>query len=146
MLLGVNSRLSAEVLNTMMIMGHGDVIAFVDANFPAQSVAQSTILGAAIDWAVDAEIALEAVLEHFPIDTFQPEIPPVQGMQVVGASDEMPEVVQAVAPLLSKFGQSVVPVERMEFYQRAKACFAVVQLAEHRPYGNFVLRKGVVGF
>lgn len=38
------------------------------------------------------------------------------------------------------------PLERFDFYDRAKKAFAIVQAgAERRPYGNFVLKKGVVG-
>ena len=43
-------------------------------------------------------------------------------------------------------GVAVGPIERFDFYERARSCFAVVQCSgERRPYGNFVLTKGVVG-
>lgn len=145
MLIGINPKLPAAVVNTMMTMGHGDVIAFVDANFPARSVARSTILDEPINWAVGSTTALAAVLDHFPIDTFQPDIPAVQAMQVVDAPDDIPDAIKDATPLLKAHGQNIARVERMEFYERAKACFAIIQLAEHRPYGNFLLRKGVVG-
>lgn len=144
MLVGINPRLPANVVNTMMTMGHGDTIAFVDANFPARSVAQLTTLGVPMDWAVDSTTALNAVLDHFPIDTYQPEIPPVRGMQVVDAPDEIPAAIRDATPLFKTHGQDIVRVERMAFYELAKACFAIIQLAEHRPYGNFLLRKGIV--
>ena len=35
-------------------------------------------------------------------------------------------------------------IERFEFYKAAKKCFAVVQTSENRPYGCFILKKGVV--
>ena len=37
------------------------------------------------------------------------------------------------------------PLERFEFYAAARTAFAVVQTSERRPYGNFLIRKGVVG-
>jgi len=42
-------------------------------------------------------------------------------------------------------GVSPVGVERFEFYEQARKCFAVVQTLERRPYGNYILAKGVVG-
>ena len=33
---------------------------------------------------------------------------------------------------------------RHQFYAAAKKCFAVVQNSENRPYGCFILKKGVV--
>jgi L-fucose mutarotase len=36
-----------------------------------------------------------------------------------------------------------VRVGRRQFYERAKAAFAVVMTGELRPYGNLILKKGV---
>jgi L-fucose mutarotase len=38
----------------------------------------------------------------------------------------------------------VEEVERFEFYARAAQAFLVVRTGERRPYGNLILRKGVV--
>jgi L-fucose mutarotase len=35
-------------------------------------------------------------------------------------------------------------IERHAFYEAARKCFAVVQTSENRPYGCFILKKGVV--
>jgi L-fucose mutarotase len=40
-----------------------------------------------------------------------------------------------------------IPVERLErfaFYEAAKSGFGVIQVGDTRPYGCFLLRKGVV--
>lgn len=42
-------------------------------------------------------------------------------------------------------GAKFQPLERYEFYEKAKDAFAVVQCAERRPYGCFLIQKGVVG-
>ena len=43
-------------------------------------------------------------------------------------------------------GVAIEPCERFEFYDRSKQAYAIVQAsAERRPYGNFILVKGVVG-
>lgn len=144
MLKGIHPDLTVQVLHTVFSMGHGDTIALVDANFPATSVAQSTHVKVPIDWSLEAVPALTALLEHFPIDTFEPDIPPVRGMQVVGVPNAVPDVVQDADQIFARFDQSTSLVERMAFYEKAKSAFAIIRLAEHRPYGNFLIRKGVV--
>ena len=43
-------------------------------------------------------------------------------------------------------GISIEPLERFSFYERASTAFCVVQaVGERRPYGNWILKKGVVG-
>lgn len=145
MLNGVHTALSPKLVHVLMSMGHGDSIVFADANFPSASVARSTCHGEPIEWTVDAITALQAVLAHFPLDPYDPDIPPVQGMAVVDAPDAIPEVVAEAAPLFKAAGgYDVALVERHAFYTAARSCFAVVRTAEARPYGNFILRKGVV--
>jgi L-fucose mutarotase len=36
-------------------------------------------------------------------------------------------------------------VERFAFYERARAAYAIVLTGEKQPFGNFILRKGVIG-
>ena len=42
-------------------------------------------------------------------------------------------------------GQSAEPVERFAFYERVRAAYAIVLTGEMQPFGNFILRKGVIG-
>lgn len=40
----------------------------------------------------------------------------------------------------------VQPLPRFNFYERTEEAYAIVQCGgERRPYGNFVIKKGVVG-
>jgi len=145
MLVGLHPALSPQIVHILMRMGHGDTIVFADANFPSAAVAQSTCHPQPVEWTVDAITALGAVLGHFPIDLYDPEIPPVQGMAVVDMPGAIPEVVAEATPLFKAAGGfDVTLVERHAFYEAARSCFAVVRTAESRPYGNFILRKGVV--
>jgi L-fucose mutarotase len=144
MLIGIHPALSPDVLHTIAAMGHGDCIVVVDANFPASSVAAETIIGKPLYMTLDAVAALDALLTHLPIDTFTPEVPPVQGMQIVGTPNGIPEVVENAAPLFAAHDQTVTLVERMAFYENAKKAFAVIRTTETLPYGNFLIRKGVV--
>ncbi len=40
--------------------------------------------------------------------------------------------------------ERVAELERFAFYERARAARLVVRTGEPRPYGNLILRKGVV--
>ena len=45
MLKGIDNRLNAEVLGCLRAMGHGDYLIVSDTNFPADSIARTTVLG-----------------------------------------------------------------------------------------------------
>ncbi|MDO5605434.1 MAG: RbsD/FucU domain-containing protein [Paracoccus sp. (in: a-proteobacteria)] len=144
MLKGIDPLVSAELLFVLAAMGHGDSIVIADANFPAASVACHTVHGRAIPLACDAMRALRAVLSLMPLDPYDDD--PVLTMQVVGDADAVPEVVAEAAPLIAAEGFTATGIERHAFYARARDAFAVILSAESRPYGNFILRKGVIGF
>jgi L-fucose mutarotase len=57
------------------------------------------------------------------------------------AHDLGAQAIQKHAP-----GVSIQPCERFDFYDRARTAYAIVQASgERRPYGNYILVKGVVG-
>ncbi len=83
MLKKIPRLLSAEALNALMLMGHGDEFLICDVNHPAATVARDTVYGQIIDLAgADIPTALAAILELFPVDTFVEQT--VKRMQVVG--------------------------------------------------------------
>ena len=148
MLKGVNPILNADLLYVLESMGHGDELALVDCNFPSASVAADTVLGEPIILdGVDIPQAARAILSVFPLDSFVEE--PVLRMEVVGKPDElmpchtdMQKVVQETSDRAWKMGS----IERFDFYDRARKAYAVVAAAgERRPYGCFMLVKGVIG-
>jgi L-fucose mutarotase len=61
---------------------------------------------------------------------------------VVGAPGEIPEVQRLVQAELGS--AKLAGLERFAFYEAAKKAFAVVQVGDPRPYGCFLLRKGVI--
>ncbi len=144
MLKNINSLLNPDLLYALSSMGHGDTLTICDASFPATAIASETVTGVALQMTVDATTALETILSVFPIDTFDLEIPPVQGMQVVGAPDEIPPCMQDCAPLIEAEGSTISLVERHAFYEITKKSFVIIRTIEARPYGNLVLRKGVI--
>ncbi len=146
MLKGIPSILNADLLWVLRAMGHGDDLAVVDRNFPATSVASETVTGKLIriDGANDNQ-AIAAIVELMPLDTFVPSS--LHHMQVVDEPDTVLDVhreVQAICSAAHGDTIAMESIERHEFYQRAKKTFAIVQTTEDRPYGCFILKKGVV--
>ena len=146
MLKGLDPLLDAELLYLLAAMGHGDDLALVDRNFPADSVARATVTGQLVRQdGVDTTAMARAILSLFPLDSFVEA--PVQRMEVVGEPGTLLEVhedMQRVANQAEGREVTMASLERFAFYQAAKGAYAVVATAEARPYGCFVLKKGVV--
>jgi L-fucose mutarotase len=141
MLRRVNPLLHPELRYALAAMGHGDELALVDRNYPAVSAGERVLR---LD-GVDNRRAAEAILEHFPLDTFVEE--PLLRMEVVGAADE-PTPVQAEMLEVARAaeGRSITmgSLARLDFYERARSAFAVVITGEEVPYSCFLLVKGVI--
>jgi L-fucose mutarotase len=145
MLKGIDPLLSPDLLHLLARMGHGDVLALVDANHPAESVARATTTGLLIRLpGVRVERALAAVLSILPLDDFEPE--PIRFMQVVGNPAAIPEPVADMrrAARMAGFAGEFASLERFAFYAAARAAFAVVQCGDPRFYGNALIRKGAI--
>ena len=140
MLKGIDPRLGPELLMTLRAMGHGDEIAIVDGNYPADAHARRLVR---MD-GHDAVSIADAILSVMPLDdfveatAFRPGIKdqPDRREPVFG---DFEAVVERHEP-----GKAVVPLPGEAFYERVKAAYAVVATGERRLYGNLVLRKGVV--
>jgi L-fucose mutarotase len=146
MLKGIDHRLNAEVLAALRAMGHGDTVAVVDTNFPAEAVARATVVGRRLSMEnLTAAEAVGAILSVLPLDTFVADF--AGRMEVVGAPAEIPAVqaeVQAAIDLAEGRSRPMVGIERFAFYDRARDAFALVQTGERRFYGCVILRKGVI--
>ncbi len=145
MLKGINPLLTPELLKLMMEMGHDEALVLADANFTAMSIAAGKPVIRLPG--VSMLNAIEAVSSLFPLaaDVTQP----VAFMAVSGEADSyrsalQREVIALITPELLP-GQSVEAVERFVFYERARAAYAIVVTGELQPFGNFILRKGVIG-
>lgn len=146
MLKGIDPVLTADLLWVLDAMGHGDDLALVDANHPAEKIARATTSGKLIRLpGVTMARAARAILSVLPIDDFEPN--PVRRMEVVGHPREIPEIQAEVQKEIdSALGKPLAMsgLERFAFYEAAKKSFAVVQAGDARPYGCFLLRKGVI--
>ncbi|MEO1091740.1 MAG: RbsD/FucU family protein [Pseudomonadota bacterium] len=146
MLKGIDPLLNADVLQALRAMGHGDDIALVDTNFPADSVARETVTGfpLRID-GVTAATTARAILSVMPLDGFVDE--PASRMEVVGEPGKvLPVQTEVQAEIDAAEGRSwpMGSIERFAFYERAKRAYAVVQTGERRFYGCFLFKKGVI--
>jgi len=146
MLKGIDPLLSADILWVLAAMGHGDDVAIVDGNHPAETIARATTSRRLVRLpGVTMERAVAAILTVLPIDDFTDD--PVRRMEVVGKPDDIPPVQQAVQAAIDKAAGRALPmrgIERHAFYAAARSAFAVIQCGDARPYGCFLIRKGVI--
>lgn len=141
MLKGIHPLLIPDLLHALALMGHGDEVAIVDANFPAARLARWLI---ELPGASSPE-ALAAVLSVFPLDPVS--LPLALTMQVRGDPEAVPEAVTDFAAVFGDCGlaaREIGSLERHAFYERAGHAFVIVRTGELRPYGNILLVKGTV--
>jgi L-fucose mutarotase len=142
MLKGLDPLLTPDLLRTLRAMGHGDEIAIVDGNYPAESAGPPVIR---LD-GISTTAALNAVLSVMPLDSFVPAA--AWCMEVVGQPDAEQPIFGEFRGALRKYeGErfQLAKLERFAFYERAGLCFSVVATGERRLYGNIILKKGVIG-
>lgn len=138
MLKGVDPVLGPDLLRLLAQMGHGDVLAVVDRNYPAFAAGAP-----AVDLAVDLTTALRAICSLVPVDGFVEH--PVRHM-LTDDGTEGPALPDVRAVLDAAEGRlvGVAGIARSDFYQAASEAFAVVRTIETRPYACILLAKGVV--
>lgn len=144
MLKGIHPLLSPDLLGVLMEMGHDDALVLADANFTAMSLAAGKpvlrLPGIGMADAVQAVISLlplAADLDH-PVAFMQ-----VGGTQAPYRSALQREVLGHLEPHFLS-GQSAESLERFAFYERARTAYAFVVTGERQPFGNFIVRKGVL--
>jgi L-fucose mutarotase len=145
MLIKIDPILSPELLFTLRTMGHGDKLVLADANFPANSMNKNVIR---LD-GVNIKDAAKAILSVFPLDSFIVS----QGgtaanrMEVDDNPNELTEThKEFIKAVKDVSGESwkVGSIERQSFYNEAKKSYAIVITTDARPFGCFILTKGVI--
>ena len=140
MLKNIDPMLSPDLLRGLRAMGHGDEIAIVDANYPAESAGPMLIR---MDGQTTTRV-LEAVLSVMPLDEFVEEA--AWRMEVVGNPERMEPVMGEFAAVIgrhepkAKLGR----LERFAFYDRVRGAFAVVATGDNRLYANVIVKKGII--
>ena len=145
MLKGIDPVLTPELLKVLMEMGHDDALVLADANFTAVRYAGGKPIirlpGVSMARAVQAVVSLLPLVAD--------ENHPVGYMRVSNQPEGYRSALQreVLADLEPAFlaGQSAEPIERFAFYERTRSAFAIVLTGELQPFGNFLLRKGVIG-
>ena len=147
MLKNLDPLLTPELLYVLRAMGHGDVLTIVDCNFPADSVAATTVHGELIRLnGVGIPETARAIFSVFPLDSFVEA--PIHYMEVVREPDTVLEVHKDLHNIALKNSDrkwKMESVERHEFYAQSRNTYAVVATSESRPYGCFMITKGVIG-
>ena len=146
MLKNLNPLLTPELLYVLRAMGHGDELVLADCNFPSDSIAAHTTYGQLIRLEGNGvPEAADAILSLFPLDSFVEY--PVLRMEVAGNPDKLLDVHSDLKKSVDAFSDRDWPmgsIERHAFYERAREAYAVVSTSERRPYGCFILVKGII--
>jgi L-fucose mutarotase len=140
MLKNINPLLGPELLKILRAMGHGDEIAIVDGNYPADTDAKRLVR---MDGHNATDI-LDAILSVMPLDEMVPDCvfrPAAQNdpKRIESIFADFERIVKQHEP-----HRHITVLVGADFYNRVKGCYAIVASSEARLYGNIVLRKGVV--
>ncbi|CDX55566.1 RbsD or FucU transport protein [Mesorhizobium plurifarium] len=140
MLIGIPSLLGPQFLATLRAMGHGDEIAIVDGNYPAEEQARRLIR------ADGHQVipVLDAVLSVLPVDEAVPEaLFRASAKGDPALADPVHREMEAVCARRAP-GHKVVALAGPDFYARVKAAHAIVATSEPRLFANIIIRKGVI--
>jgi L-fucose mutarotase len=135
-LTGIHPILAGDLLAALDRLGHGDELVVADANFPAHRVGAPVVETPGLP----SPAVVEAIRMVVPLDGDERAsvlLMAAEGGERLAVQHEL--VAAASAPV-----DRVAELERFAFYDRAAAARLVVRTGELRPYGNLLLRKGVV--
>ncbi len=141
MLRGVDPLLSGELLQHLDQLGHGDVLALVDRNFPAYRYGRPVVELRGTDTAQ----AAQSLLSVFPLDLSVKHS--IHRMQIDGEPDRVSTPTEALTRIASQMEGhdiTIASVERFAFYTKAETAMLLVQTGETIPYSCYLLQKGVV--
>jgi len=133
---GIHPILVGDLLAELDRLGHGDELVVADANFPAHRVGATVVETPGL---ASPEV-VAAIRTVIPLDEYEAES--VLLMRAEG--DERPTVQHELVAAAAAPDERVAELERFAFYERARAARLVVRTGEPRPYGNLIIRKGVV--
>jgi L-fucose mutarotase len=143
MLLGLPPILGPDLLFTLRAMGHGDEIALVDGNYPAQEHARRLIRADGHGLMP----LLHAILHLLPIDEPGAGQPFPAGIYRASLNNDPAQsgpIHQAIDQACAARGLVVAPLSGAELYPRIRAAHTVVATSEMALFANVILRKGVI--
>lgn len=140
MLNGISPVVSPDLLNALYRMGHGDEILLADAHYPGDTYGKRVIRADGLG----IPSLLTAILPLFPLDTYVEA--PIAMMEAVPGDDLDSGVEKSFRAAMSASGVNteieIERINRFDFYERSKQCFAIVMTSEMAKYGNIILKKG----
>jgi len=146
MLKGIPKIISPELLKVLSEMGHSDRIVIADGNFPAQSMGKNAIVIRADGHGIPE--LLDAILTVFPLDTYTDK--PAVLMQLMDRDVGRVEtpIWDEYKKIISKHddrgAEALGNIDRFDFYEEAKKCYAIIATGESAIYANIMLQKGVI--
>ena len=143
MLKGIPPIISPELLKILCEMGHTDELTIGDGNFPGHTYGKKVIR---LDGHGIPEV-LDAILQLFPLDTYVDQ--PCVLMQVVKGDPVKTPIWETYKEIVTRYDsrgrECFMEIDKWEFYKRTEEKSSVVIMtSEAAPYGNIILKKGVV--
>lgn len=138
MLIGIPPLLGPDLLFTLRAMGHGDEIALVDGNYPAQAHAQRLVR--ADGHGIEAVLA--AILTVLPLDADVPA--PILRAALNNDPAQRGPFHVRIDALGAARGVRVQALAGADLYPRIRAAHTIVATSEAALFGNVILRKGVI--
>jgi L-fucose mutarotase len=141
MLIGIPSILGPELLFALRSMGHGDEVAIVDGNYPAQEHARRLIRADGHGMLA----LLEAILKVLPLDRSLPCA--IFRASLHGDPLQKAPIHERIEALCGQLapGFGVTALAANDLYPRIRAAHSVVATSEPVLHANVILRKGVLG-
>ena len=141
MLIGLPSILGPDLLFALRSMGHGDEIALVDGNYPAQEHARRLVRADGHGLIA----VLDAILQVLPLDRDLPQA--IFRAALNNSPPQMGEIHSAIDAICQNRapGFAVSAVSGDDLYPRIRAAHTVVATSETALFANVILRKGVIG-
>ncbi len=142
MLIGVPPLLGPDLLATLRAMGHGDEIAIVDGNYPAQEHARRLVRADGHGLLAVAE----AILTVLPIDRAVPQA--LFRAALNNDPAQSARIHHDIDALCARFvpDVAVTALAGDALYPRIRAAHTIVATSETALFANMILRKGVIGF
>ena len=146
MLKGIPKILSPELLKVLCEMGHSDRICIADGNFPAESMGKNAIV-IRMDGHGIPEI-LDAILTVFPLDEYVETPVTLMDLMARDKGKVKTPIWDTYAEIVTKHdargSAAIGNIDRFDFYEEAKKCYAIIATGESAIYANIILQKGVI--
>ena len=143
---GISSVVTPDLLKVLAEMGHSDRIIIGDGNFPGETMGKNAKVIRCDGHGVPE--LLDAILTVFPLDSYVEK--PVTLMELMDcdkgkiATPIWDEYKTIVAKHDERGADAVGNIDRFDFYDEAKKCYAIIATGEGAVYANVMIQKGVV--